>query len=365
MNDSIQNKIPVGILGATGTVGQKFIQLLENHPWFQVVCLAASSRSRNKPYKKAVKNRWTQDTKIPAPIEDLIVYEVEKDIKTITSQVAFVFSAIYMEKDRVRSVEAKYAESGIPVISNNSAHRWTEDVPMMIPEINPHHSELINIQRKNRNWGKGFIAVKPNCSTQSYVPVLEAWKPFGPLKLIVSTYQAISGAGKTFDTWPEMKDNVIPFIPGEEEKSEKEPLKILGHINQQGLIMATTPTISSTCIRVPVTDGHMVSASVEFIKKPSKQDLVAAIANFQNPIQKFNLPSEPGEFIKYFEEEDRPQTLTERSLGKGMSIAVGRLREDPIMQWKFIALSHNTIRGAAGGGILTAELLTKTGFIQS
>jgi aspartate-semialdehyde dehydrogenase len=364
MKNCIHKKIPVGILGATGTVGQKLILLLENHPWFQIVCVAASSRSKDKPYEDAVENRWSQDIPIPSPVKNSTVYDVERDRKTIAGQIVFAFSALSTTKEKVRKIEGEYAEAGIPIISCNSAHRWTEDVPMIIPEVNPHHSDLIYIQRKNNNWKKGFIVVKPNCSIQSYVPVLDAWKIFTPLKVIVSTYQAISGAGKTFESWPEMKDNVIPFIPGQEEKSEMEPLKIWGRIDKQRFRPATIPKISSTCIRIPVTDGHMVSVSVEFKKKPSRQDLIEAIHHFQNPIQDLHLPSDPGTFLKYYDQDDRPQTSSERWLGKGMSIAVGRLREDPILHWKFVALSHNTIRGAAGGAILTAELLAKKGFIQ-
>jgi len=364
MNTIPQKKMPVGVLGATGMVGQKFIQLLENHPWFQVVCIAASKRSAGKTYKDAVENRWCQDTEIPSAIQNQLVYEVENDFTTIGNQITFAFSALSMEKEQIRKIEERYAESGVPIVSNNSAHRWTPDVPMMIPEVNPHHSDLIDIQRKNRNWQKGFIIVKPNCSTQSYVPVLDAWKKFEPLRMIVSTYQSISGAGKTFTNWPEMKDNIIPFIPDEEEKSEMEPLKIFGNIQNQSLVMATTPQISATCVRVPVTDGHMISASVAFKNKPSRQNLLDAITEYKNPIKEFNLPSETGEFLKYFNDEDRPQTLSERLYGKGMSITIGRLREDPVLHWKFIALSHNTIRGAAGGAVLTAELLTKKGYLS-
>jgi aspartate-semialdehyde dehydrogenase len=364
MNKNLQKKIPVGVLGATGMVGQKFIQLLENHPWFRVVCIAASKRSAGRTYGEAVRDRWCQDTEIPSEIKIQRVYEVGNDLGAISNRVAFAFSALSMPKEQIREIEERYAESGVPIVSNNSAHRWTADVPMMIPEVNPHHSDLIDIQRNNRKWKKGFIIVKPNCSTQSFVPVLDAWKAFEPLRVIVSTYQSISGAGKTFTNWPEMRDNVIPFIPGEEKKSEMEPLKILGTIQNQSLVMAAMPQISATCVRVPVTDGHMISASVAFKNKPSGQDLLDAITEYKNPIKELNLPSEPEEFLKYFNEEDRPQTLSERLYGKGMSITVGRLREDPVLHWKFIALSHNTIRGAAGGAILTAELLTKKGYLS-
>lgn len=358
-----KNKISVGILGATGMVGQRFIQLLDNHPWFEITCVAASSRSAGKPYREIVKERWTQNSEIPQKVGDLNVLEVETDTKKIADIVTFAFSAMSMDKAKVREVENQYAGLGVPIVSNNSAHRWTEDVPMIMPEINPHHIALIDVQRKNRKWDKGLIAVKPNCSIQSYVPVIEAWKDFKPERVIVSTYQALSGAGKTFTTWPEMEDNVIPFISGEEKKSEDEPMKIWGKMKNSGLELATKPHISSTCIRVPVTDGHMAAVNIEFQKKPTRQDLIDAIKNFQNPIEELDLPSSPDKFLQYFEEEDRPQTALDRDLGNGMGITVGRIREDNIFHWKFVALSHNTIRGAAGGAILVAELLAKKGYI--
>ncbi len=360
----LKNKIPVGILGATGMVGQRFVSLLENHPWFEVVCVAASSRSAGKPYREAVENRWSLKGEIPVKIGELPVFEVERDIENISKKIVFAFSALSLDKEKIREIENNYAEIGIPIVSNNSAHRWTEDVPMIIPEINPHHVELIDIQKENRGWEKGFIVVKPNCSIQSYVPVLEAVKEFGVEQVIVSTYQAISGAGKTFETWPEMEDNVIPFIPGEEEKSEDEPMKIWGKIVNGKLELATKPKISSTCIRVPVTDGHMVSVNVKFKTPPLKEEFINAVENFQNPIGELNLPSSPEKFLKYFYEDDRPQTRLDRNLENGMGISVGRLREDTILDWKFVALSHNTIRGAAGGAILVAELLTKKGYIR-
>ena len=360
----LKNKTPVGILGATGMVGQRFVTLLENHPWFEVVCVAASSRSAGKLYREAVENRWSLKKAIPVKVGELPVFEVEKDIDKISKKIVFAFSALSLDKKKIREIENKYAEIGIPIVSNNSAHRWTEDVPMIIPEINSHHIELIDIQRKNRGWKKGLIAVKPNCSIQSYVPVLEAVKKFGVEEVIVSTYQAISGAGKTFATWPEMEDNVIPFISGEEKKSEDEPMKIWGKIVNGKLELATKPKISSTCIRVPVTDGHMVSVNVKFKTKPTKEEFINAIENFQNPIAELNLPSSPEVFLKYFYEDDRPQTRLDRDIGNGMGISVGRLREDTILDWKFVALSHNTIRGAAGGAILVAELLAKKGYIS-
>ncbi len=357
-------KIPVGILGATGLVGQRLIELLENHPWFEVVCVAASHRSTGRPYKESVRNRWLINTKIPPNTGNLPVYEIRNDKKKIADQITFAFSALSMDKEKVKEIENSYAEMGIPVVSNNSAHRWTEDVPMIIPEVNPHHIILTNEQRKNKNWKKGFIVVKPNCSIQSYVPVLEALQRFEPQKVIVSTYQAVSGAGKTLESWPEMKDNVIPYIPGEETKSEKEPLKIWGKIKNGKLILAQKPVISTTCIRTPTSDGHLASVTAGFKTKPTRQEFIDAIQNFQSSIQELHLPSSPKTFLKYFEKEDRPQVVLDRYLENGMGIGVGRLREDPVLHWKFVALSHNTIRGAAGGAILTAELLVKKGYIE-
>ena len=357
-------KIPIGILGATGTVGQRFIQLLENHPWFQVVCVAASPRSAGKLYSEAVKDRWVVESAIPRGIGNLKVFDVEADQKEIAEQTVFTFSAISLDKAKVRDIENSYAGTGIPVISCNSAHRWTEDVPMIMPEINPQHVDLITIQKKNRSWEKGFIVVKPNCSIQSYVPVIEALKRFIPERVIVSTYQAISGAGKTFETFPEISDNIIPFIKGEERKSEVEPMKIWGKIIDRKLEIATKPKISSNCVRVPVSDGHLAAVNISFEIKPSREQFIEAIANFENPISSLELPSAPEPFLEYFEQEDRPQTALDRMLGNGMGIAVGRLREDTVLDWKFIALSHNTLRGAAGGAILIAELLMKKGFIQ-
>jgi aspartate-semialdehyde dehydrogenase len=360
----LKEKIPVGILGATGMVGQRFVSLLENHPWFEIVCVAASSRSAGKTYEEAVHNRWTLSTPIPESVRRLRIVEVEKDREKIAGQIGMAFSAVAMDKAKVREIEISYASGGIPIISNNSAHRLTEDVPMLIPEVNPDHVALIDIQRKNRNWDKGLIAVKPNCSIQSYVPVLEALKSFGPEEMIVTTLQAISGGGKTFNTFPEIKDNVIPYIGGEEKKSEDEPLKIWGTVRNGRLEPAVKPRISSTCIRVPVTDGHMASVHVRFERKPSKEEIVEAIENFKNPIAELELPSSPEKFLHYFEEEDRPQTALDRDKGNGMTISAGRFREDNVMDWKFVALSHNTLRGAAGGGVLMAELLFKKEYIQ-
>lgn len=354
----------VGILGATGMVGQQFISLLENHPWFNVTCVAASARSAGKPYAEAMKGRWSRTEPIPEDVAELNVYEVEADMKTIAEQVDFVFSAISLDKEKIKEIEIAYAELDIPVCSNNSAHRWTEDVPMMMPEVNPEHVELINIQRKNRGWSKGLIAVKPNCSIQSYVPIIDALKKFGPEKAIVSTYQAISGAGKTLETAPEILDNVIPYIGGEEKKSEDEPMKIWGTIENEKLKLADKPVISANCVRVPAEDGHLVAVNISFANKPTLEQIVDALENYENPLKALDLPSSPEKFITYFEEENRPQTQLDRMAGNGMGITCGRFREDNVMDWKFVALSHNTIRGAAGGAILTAELLAKKGFIE-
>jgi len=359
-----QQKIPVGILGATGMVGQRFITLLSDHPWFEVTCVAASQRSAGQPYAEAVQGRWNYHSDVPEGIAGLEVYDAVADKETIADQVTFVFSAMSLGKEEVRELETEYASLEVPVVSNNSAHRWTEDVPMFIPEVNSHHTGLIDIQREKHGWKKGFITAKPNCSIQSYVPVIDAMKAFQPSKVLVSTYQAISGGGKTFDTYPEIDDNIIPYIGGEELKSEKEPLKIWGSLENGSLRLATSPVISSTCVRVPVTDGHLVTVTVGFDKETSRDDLVSAIESYQTPLSELNLPSSPGVFLRYFNEEDRPQTRLDRGLGHGMGIAVGRLREDPVLDWKFVALSHNTIRGAAGGAILTAEMLVKKGYIR-
>lgn len=363
MSVSQNRKLRAGLLGATGMVGQRFVQLLENHPWFEVTCLAASERSAGRTVQEALGGRWSQKTPIPKNLLGLKVLEVEKDMKSISGQVDLVFSAMSLDKERVKAVEAAYAAAGVPVVSNNSAHRWTVDVPMLIPEVNPGHVTLIDFQRKKRGWTTGLIAVKPNCSIQSYVPVLEALRPFGLEKVAVTTCQAISGAGKTFDTWPEMRDNVIPFIPGEEKKSEDEPLKIWGEVRDGKLVPAKKPVISATCIRVPVTDGHMASVSVSFSRKPKREEIIGAVRDFSDPLRPLGLPSSPERFLTWFDEEDRPQIALDRDLYGGMGISAGRLREDPLFDWKFVALSHNTLRGAAGGGVLIAELLVKKGYI--
>ncbi|MDO8576872.1 MAG: aspartate-semialdehyde dehydrogenase [Candidatus Daviesbacteria bacterium] len=355
-------RIPVGILGATGIVGQRFLLLLQDHPWFEVVCLGASPKSAGKKYKDALAGRWMMESAIPQTVADLTVYAVERDMVQIVKKVSLVFSALDMEKEKIIEVENAFAGRGIPVVSNNSAHRWSLDVPMIMPEINPEHLALIKQQQKNRGWNKGFIVVKPNCSVQSYVPLLTPLLKFQPKKVVVTTLQAVSGAGKILKTWPEMQGNVIPFIGGEEEKSEKEPMKIWGKLKGGVIVAATSPRISATCIRVPVEDGHMASVSVSFVKKPTKNKIIDAWKKF-DPLKELKLPSSPHPFITVMEEENRPQTKLDRNLGAGMGISVGRLRESNVLDFEFIGLSHNTIRGAAGGAILTAELLKAKGYI--
>lgn len=355
-------KIPVGILGVTGMVGQRFITLLNNHPWFEVVCLAASPKSAGKKYKDAVDGRWMMEASIPQSVDSLIVRAVEDDMDQIAKRVSLIFSALDMDKEKIKEVENEFAKRGIMVVSNNSAHRWTPDVPMIMPEINPDHLELIRAQQKNRGWKKGFIVVKPNCSVQSYVPLLTPLLKFQPKKVVVTTLQAVSGAGKTLETWPEMQENVIPFISGEEEKSEKEPMKIWGKLRNGVIVAATSPNMSATCIRVPVEDGHMASVSVSFAKKPVVKEIIDAWKKF-DPLKGLKLPSSPTPFITVMNEENRPQTRLDRDLGRGMGISVGRFREDELLDYKFVGLSHNTIRGAAGGAILTAELLKVKGYI--
>lgn len=354
-------KIQVGILGATGMVGQRFITLLKNHPWFDVSLVAASSNSANKSYKEAVERRWVMDEKIPTKIGEMKVFDVLKDIDEISSKVNLVFCAIDLDKEQIRDIENSYAKKGTVVVSNNSAHRWTEDVPMLLPEINSGHLELIRIQQKNHGWHKGFVVVKPNCSIQSYVPLLTPLLKYGIKNVEVTTLQAVSGAGKTLSNWPQMQENIIPNIPGEEEKSEKEPLKIWGKL-ENGKIKLANIKISATCIRVPLEDGHMATVSVSFSRKITKQQILNEWKKF-NPLKELNLPSSPEQFIYIMKEEDRPQTRLDRNLGNGMGISVGRLRETED-GFKFIGLSHNTIRGAAGGAILTAELLKVKGYLD-
>lgn len=358
------NKIPVGILGATGMVGQRLVTLLNNHPYFELVSVAASPNSAGKSYQEAVSGRWVMEGQIPQNIAKLTVLAVEPDMKKIASQVRLVFSSLDMDKDKVRELENNFASLKVVVVSTNSAHRWTKDVPMLMPEINPDHLDLIEVQKRNHGWDKGFVVVKPNCSIQSYVPQITALKKFQPKKVVVTTLQAVSGAGKTLANWPEMQDNVIPFIGGEEEKSEKEPLRIWGEIKNGQIELVSEPEISATCIRVPISDGHMASVSISFDKKPTMEEIILAWKDFKNPLEKLDLPSSPKPFLTVFSEEDRPQTRLDRNLGEGMGIAVGRLREDQILDYKFVGLSHNTIRGAAGGAILTAELLRERGYLD-
>jgi aspartate-semialdehyde dehydrogenase len=356
------NKIPVGILGATGMVGQRFITLLKNNPWFEVVCVAASPRSAGKLYAQVVAEKWLMQEPIPEPVSKLTVLAVEKDARKIASQVKFVFSALDLEKERIKEIENNFAFLGVIVVSNNSAHRLTKDVPMIIPEINPEHLALIEIQKRNHEWKNGFIVTKPNCSIQSFVPQISALMDFNPQKIDVTTFQAVSGAGKTLEGWPEMKDNVIPFIGGEEEKTENEPLKIWGVFKNGKIEFAKHPTISATCIRVPVSNGHLASVAVSFKNKPTKNQILKAWKDF-NPLSGLGLPSAPNPFITVFDEDNRPQTNLDRNLGNGMGISAGRLRDDRIFDYKFVGLSHNTIRGAAGGAILMAELLRVKGYI--
>ncbi|MEP6863822.1 MAG: aspartate-semialdehyde dehydrogenase [Deltaproteobacteria bacterium] len=357
-------KLSVGVLGATGMVGQRFVALLAEHPWFEVTTVAASPSSAGKLYGDAVAGRWTMPTSIPASTARLTVGNAS-DVASIASQVDFVFCAVDMAKDETAKLEEAYARAETPLISNNSAHRWTPDVPMMVPEINSHHMAVIEAQRKRLGTRRGFIAVKPNCSLQSYVPAIHPLLAFGPQKIAVATYQALSGAGKTLATWPEMVDNVIPFIKGEEEKSEQEPLKIWGSIEGGKIVTAKAPAISAQCIRVPVSDGHMAAVFVQFEKKPAREQILSAWKEFSGKPQQLGLPSAPKPFLHYFEDDNRPQTRLDRDLGAGQAVSIGRLREDAIFDWKFVALSHNTVRGAAGGAVLTAELLKAEGFLQS
>ncbi|MEG0942785.1 MAG: aspartate-semialdehyde dehydrogenase [Angelakisella sp.] len=358
------NQYRVGVIGATGMVGQRFISLLEGHPWFTVTTLAASPRSAGKTYAEAVGNRWAMATPVPERINKMIVMDATADVAAIADAVDFVFCAVDMKKDEIKALEEEYAKHECPVMSNNSAHRYTSDVPMIVPEINPHHAEVIAAQRARLGTKRGFIAVKSNCSLQSYVPALHPLMDLGVTKALACTYQAISGAGKTFDTWPEMMDNVIPFIGGEEEKSEKEPMKIWGQVENGEIKLASSPAITTQCIRVPVSDGHMAAVFFSLAKKVDKEEILERWASFQGEPQKLNLPSAPKQFLHYFTEDNRPQTRTERDLEKGMAISIGRLREDSQYDYKFVCLSHNTVRGAAGGAILMAELLAAKGFLD-
>lgn len=357
-------KYNVGVIGATGMVGQRFLTLLENHPWFEVTALAASSRSAGKTYEEAVGNKWAFSCPIPAKYSDMAVLDAENDVEKIASAVDFVFCAVNMDKAKIRVLEETYAKKEIPVVSNNSAHRFTPDVPMVIPEINADHIQVIAAQKARLGTKRGFIAVKSNCSLQSYVPLLHPLKAFGIKSAAVCTYQAISGAGKTFDTMPEILDNVIPYIGGEEEKSEKEPLKIWGEVQNGEIISAAAPVITAQCLRVPVSDGHTAAVFVSFEKKPTKEEILSAWENFSGEPQKLDLPSAPKQFLRYFEEDNRPQAKLDRMEGNGMSVTVGRLREDVLFDYKFVGLSHNTLRGAAGGAVLLAELLAAKGYFN-
>ena len=360
----MQKKLRVGILGATGMVGQRFIQVLHDHEWFDIKVIAASPNSKGKTYAEAVEGRWLLDEEIPANVRDMKLHDVN-DVSGIADEVDFVFSAVNMTKDEIKAIEEAYAKSETPVVSNNSAHRWTPDVPMIIPEINPEHAEVIHAQRKRLGTSRGFIAVKPNCSIQSYAPAFAAWREYEPYEAIVTTYQAISGAGKNFKTWPEMVGNVIPFIGGEEEKSEKEPLRIFGHIEGGEIVPAKEPVISAQCVRIPVLYGHTAAAFVKFRKAPpSKEVLIEKLNNFKGVPQEVGLPTAPKQFIKYFEEDNRPQVALDVNYERGMGVTIGRLRPDNIYDWKFIGLSHNTLRGAAGGAVECAELLVSQKYIE-
>ncbi len=358
---SVNQKLKVGVVGATGMVGQRFLTLLEDHPYFEVAALAASPRSAGKPYAEAVEGRWKMQVPIPEKFKNMVLHDAN-DTKTMGELCSFVFCAVDMKKDEIRALEEKYARAEIPVVSNNSAHRWTPDVPMVVPEINPEHLAVIEHQRRRLGTKRGFIAVKPNCSIQSYVPALTPLLCYRPTLVVATTYQAISGAGKTFREWPAMIDNVIPYIGGEEEKSEQEPLRVWGHIENGVIVKADAPLITTQCIRVPVTDGHTAAVFVKFEKKPSREDILRAWAEFRGLPQELELPHAPAQFVTYFEEDDRPQAALDRGLYGGMGVSVGRLREDSFFDYKFVGLSHNTLRGAAGGAVLIAELLFRKGY---
>ncbi len=360
----MEKKLKVGILGATGMVGQRFISLLENHPWFEVVAVAASPRSAGKTYEEAVGDRWKMTKPMPEGVKKLVVMNVN-EVEKVAAEVDFVFSAVDMTKEEIRAIEDAYAKTETPVVSNNSAHRWTPDVPMVVPEINPEHFAVIEYQKKRLGTKRGFVAVKPNCSIQSYAPVLTAWKEFEPVEVVATTYQAISGAGKTFKDWPEMVGNIIPFIGGEEEKSEQEPLRLWGKIENGQIVKAEGPVITTQCIRVPVLDGHTAAVFVRFAKKPTKEQLIQKLKEFKGLPQELELPSAPKQFIQYCEEDNRPQVSLDVNYENGMGVSVGRLREDTVYDYKFVGLSHNTVRGAAGGAILCAELLTAQKYITA
>lgn len=364
----MDKKLRVGILGGTGMVGQRFISLLENHPWFEVTTIAASPRSAGKTYEEAIGGRWKMTTPMPEAVKKIIVQDVS-DVKNVASSVDFVFSAVDMTKDEIKKIEEEYAKTETPVVSNNSAHRWTPDVPMVVPELNPEHLEVIESQKKRLGTTRGFIAVKPNCSIQSYTPALHALKKVGyePKTVVATTYQAISGAGKNFKDWPEMEHNIIPFIGGEEEKSEQEPLRIWGHIENGEIVKAEGPVITTQCIRVPVLDGHTAAVFVTFEegKKPSKEEIIKVWREYSGVPQELKLPSAPEHFIQYLEDDNRPQVALDVNYENGFGVSMGRLREDTVFDYKFVGLSHNTVRGAAGGAVLTAELLTAKKYITA
>ncbi|MBQ3498686.1 MAG: aspartate-semialdehyde dehydrogenase [Clostridia bacterium] len=357
-------KYKVGIVGATGMVGQRFITLLDNHPWFDITALAASSRSAGKQYKEVAEKRWMMDVPYSERVGEMVVMDATADVEKIASMVDFVFCAVDMKKDEIKALEEEYAKHECPVVSNNSAHRHTPDVPMVIPELNPEHTAVIESQRKRLGTKRGFVAVKSNCSLQSYVPAIFPLNKFGVKDVLVCTYQAISGAGKNFETWPEMIDNVIPFIGGEEEKSEIEPLKIYGKVQGDEIVPATSPAFTAQCIRVPVTNGHMGAVFVRFENKPSKEEIIEIWDNFKGVPQELDLPSAPKKFLNYFVEDNMPQTKLQRELEGGMAVSIGRLREDTQYDYKFVCLSHNTLRGAAGGAVLLAELLCAQGYMD-
>lgn len=364
----MDKKLRVGILGGTGMVGQRFISLLENHPWFEVTTIAASPRSAGKTYEEAIGGRWKMTTPMPEAVKKIIIQDVS-DVKNVASSVDFVFSAVDMTKDEIKKIEEEYAKTETPVVSNNSAHRWTPDVPMVVPELNPEHLEVIESQKKRLGTTRGFIAVKPNCSIQSYTPALHALKKAGyePKTVVATTYQAISGAGKNFKDWPEMEHNIIPFIGGEEEKSEQEPLRIWGHIENGEIVKAEGPVITTQCIRVPVLDGHTAAVFVTFEegKKPSKEEIIKVWREYSGVPQELKLPSAPEHFIQYLEDDNRPQVALDVNYENGFGVSMGRLREDTVFDYKFVGLSHNTVRGAAGGAVLTAELLTAKKYITA
>ena len=360
----MERKWRVAIVGATGMGGQRFVSLLADHPWFEIAVVAASARSAGKTYEEEVSGRWAFDWDIPSAVRSLVVRDAA-DVSGVTSEVDFVFCAVDMKKDEIRALEDAYAKSETPVVSNNSAHRGTPDVPMIVPELNPKHAAVIEYQRKRLGTKTGFVTVKPNCSIQSYAPCLAAWKEFGPKEVVATTYQAISGAGKTFKDWPEMEGNIIPYIGGEEEKSEQEPLRVLGKVENGVIVKAELPKITCQCIRVPVLNGHTAAVFINFEKKPTKEQLIEKLVSFKGFPQEMNLPSAPKQFIQYLEDDNRPQVSMDVDYENGMGVSIGRLREDTMFDYKFVGLSHNTVRGAAGGAVLCAEALTKKGYIQA